>query len=519
MKNRTKLGAILPMMTAILAVAACNKNEAQPDPVQKIPYTVNVGSGDPATRATVDADNKTLRFAEGDKLYVTGVDISGVLDIQSGQGTASATFSGELTYRGAGSPADNLALDATLVSNQQESGVQVLINSTTKAVQVQYPDNAYCTSVNDAVQQYSCLTGTSTYASKSFSLTQQSAFLNFEITFADGTAAGETLPAVVSNNGAAICTANVTTVAESEKVVARFVLPLTKDVLRDATVKLGSKAVIAINTELVALDARVYNVKRTQQLKTIAEIQAEDLHKLIGADGKIYETQAIATKLGATAIARICYVGNDAETSDTYNHGLALALTDANNGEIATWCTLPDDFWVGGVTCLPNHYLSEDAALGDMAGLANTDELVTKNGTNVTVPSIQGGQETITKPHEHVAAMAARNFKYAASVDAGAHPTGTSAWFLPSAGQWKKMIYAAGLPSLDESGHYIALRELMGLHTEANSVYWTSTERIHNNGHCDYAWFHSFNYQGSFTYDFKIRGGSDNNYVRSALAF
>ncbi len=94
--------------------------------------------------------------------------------------------------------------------------------------------------------------------------------------------------------------------------------------------------------------------------------------------------------------------------------------------------------------------------------------------------------------------MAARNFKYSASADAGAHPAGTSAWFLPSAGQWKKMIYAAGLPSLDEAGHYIALRELMGLHTEANSVYWTSTERIHNNGHCDYAWYHSFSYQGSF---------------------
>ena len=70
-----------------------------------------------------------------------------------------------------------------------------------------------------------------------------------------------------------------------------------------------------------------------------------------------------------------------------------------------------------------------------------------------------------------------------------------------------------------KAGYHIALRELIGLHTEANSVYWTSTERIHNNGHCDYAWFHSFNYHGSFTYDFKIRGGNDNNYVRSALAF
>ena len=53
----------------------------------------------------------------------------------------------------------------------------------------------------------------------------------------------------------------------------------------------------------------------------------------ISADGKIYETQAAATKQGATTVARICYVGNDAETNETYNHGLALALTDANNGD------------------------------------------------------------------------------------------------------------------------------------------------------------------------------------------
>ena len=115
--------------------------------------------------------------------------------------------------------------------------------------------------------------------------------------------------------------------------------------------------------------------------------------------------------------------------------------------------------------------------------------------------------------------MAARNFKYASDVEAGTHPAGTSAWFLPSAGQWKKMIDVAGLPDLVGGDHYNELRDMMGLHSEDNTVYWTSTERIHNNGRCYDAWYFDFTYNGAFSYDYKERGGYRQNYVRSALAF
>ena len=236
----------------------------------------------------------------------------------------------------------------------------------------------------------------------------------------------------------------------------------------------------------------------------------------ISADGKIYETQAAATKQGATTVARICYVGNDAETNETYNHGLALALTDANNGEIAIWCPLSHWFWTDHL-CLNHHYLNKEDALRDMEGIANTDALVASNGKEETTSTLYDDQ--ITETHNHVAAMAARNFKYASDVEAGTHPTGTSAWFLPSAGQWKKMIDSAGLPELDEGGHYKALRDMMGLHSEIYSVYWTSTEYVHNNGECSSAWYFSFNGEGSFSSDNKNRGGYLDNYVRSALAF
>lgn len=62
-----------------------------------------------------------------------------------------------------------------------------------------------------------------------------------------------------------------------------------------------------------------------------------------------------------------------------------------------------------------------------MAGLANTDYLLNKN-----------------KWHNHSAASVARNYKYKKKAGNGAHPYGTSAWFLPSVGQWDKMVIAAG---------------------------------------------------------------------------
>ena len=236
-------------MTAALMVTSCSSDDVQdwPTPVTKtIPYTVTVRQG---TRATVDEDLSTLRFAEGDKLSISGTNISGVLDMTSGVGETTATFSGNLTYTGAGDPADDLSLTATLVSTQQ-SGTELT-----------YPTDAYCSTVNEAVQKYSKLTGTGTYGAKSFALSQGTAFLNFKITFDYGVTSGTTLLAVVTNDGTELSRANVTTTTENGKVVAKFVLPIAKDTqLSNAMVMMGiNGAFIADKT----LAGKVYNVNKT----------------------------------------------------------------------------------------------------------------------------------------------------------------------------------------------------------------------------------------------------------------
>lgn len=265
MKKNSFLWAALSMTAALVMTACSNDENANESPVQQstvktIPYSVTVNEG-ATTRATVDSDNKTLKFADGDKLYISGTDIQGVLDIQTGTGTASATFSGDLTYSGSGTPASDLSLTATLVSAQQTAGTEVSVDAA-GAVTVNYPTTAYCADVATAVQKYSNLTGTSTYSAKSFTLTQQTAFLNFEITVT-GSSSGTPLPADVISGGASIAKANVTTVTDNG-VKAKFVLPVAAGTeLNNATVKLGGIEIGSTIGDASLSSGKVYNVKRT----------------------------------------------------------------------------------------------------------------------------------------------------------------------------------------------------------------------------------------------------------------
>jgi hypothetical protein len=246
---------------------------------------------------------------------------------------------------------------------------------------------------------------------------------------------------------------------------------------------MGDKEAISFGASQT-LTGKVYNVKKTLAVagaKAVSEATAEDLGKVIGADGNIYADAAEATAAGTTAVALIAYVGAagtaDA-SSDTYK-GLALALKDA--GTDAYWCGQTS------ATCLGAQYNDYTLAVNEMAGIANTNALVS------------------TSPHSHThaypynygynAATLARNY------NSGTHPTGTSDWFLPSLGQWYKMITAAN--------GYENLRTNASLQSDN---YWSSTEYS-----ASQAWGYMFS-RGSLLYKDKFSPASG-CYVRSALAF
>ena len=344
MKKNSILWAALSM-TAALMMTACSSSDdsmteapVAPSTSKAIPYTVTVGGDEATTRATVDGDNKTLKFATGDKLYITGTDIQGVLNLQDGDEgkTTGATFSGELTYDGSGSPADNLELNATLVSAQQTVNTEFSVDAA-GAITVNYPTSAYCADVATAVQKYSRLTGTSTYGDKAFSLTQQTAFLNFVITFEDGTATDTELSAVVSNNSSDICTANVTTVTEDAKVVAKFVLPVASGTeLSSATVKMGDKAALTITD--ASLTGKVYNVKRTQL--AVCSYTAPTLV----SSTLTYNGSAQALVTGGSATNATIYYSTDGNSWNT------SVPTGTNAGNYTVYYKVePADGYTGGV--------------------------------------------------------------------------------------------------------------------------------------------------------------------------
>lgn len=279
MKTKKLLWAALSM-TAALMMTACSSDDndtteapVAPSTTKTIPYTVTVGGDKATTRATMDNDNKTLRFATGDKLYIWGENIKGVLDITDGVGsTDNATFSGELTYSGSGTPADNLELNATLVSAQQKKGEQIGIEKN-GYVHV-HLGGPYCSSVNDAVQQYSELRGTSTYGARAFTLTQQAAFLNFEITIGANYLDNQ-VEAEVYNDDAREGWGYVDLVTEGGVKKAKFVFPVSAGtVLSNATVMINGAGTLPFGTDGQELKAKVYNVKGSPKF-TLADAWEE----------------------------------------------------------------------------------------------------------------------------------------------------------------------------------------------------------------------------------------------------
>ena len=66
-------------------------------------------------------------------------------------------------------------------------------------------------------------------------------------------------------------------------------------------------------------------VKMTKGMKTLANATAEDIGRIVGADGRIYDTKAAAEAAGTQAVAMIAYF--DTEN----NNGMAIALSDEDS--------------------------------------------------------------------------------------------------------------------------------------------------------------------------------------------
>lgn len=258
----------LPIVCATMMLTACSNDDSSPQRAPQLEektifYTATVGDD---TRATVDSDNKTIKFATGDVLYISSPnreDLKGTLTMKSGAGTDHATFEGTLTYTGT-APTDDTNLSATLVGTSNV-GVQITDG---KATGINY-GTAICvadgsissSAVNEAVKKYSYLTGTNTFGAHSFTLTQHTAFLNFTIKV-PGTASGVSCAVSVAGVGGSTRTGSVTSETSGSDVVLKFVAPVATQTLSSASVMVKNQYGIPFGGT-TTLTAKVYNINKT----------------------------------------------------------------------------------------------------------------------------------------------------------------------------------------------------------------------------------------------------------------
>ena len=196
----------------------------------------------------------------------------------------------------------------------------------------------------------------------------------------------------------------------------------------------------------------------------LSSATVDDLGSVIDSDGKIYLNMTAATNASTTAVAKIVYVGSDNGEATPYNHGLALALSDASTG--CKWSTS-----TGNVhTYKADHSYS----FASESGLQYNDA---------------------THNSEFYPA-----FKAAITYSPAAPTVCCSSWFLASGYQWKQMIGATGLNNLGLTG---------------NAYYWSSTERTNGS-----AWIIStFDVDWGSWSSIDKDGDSGLSRVRACLAF
>ena len=161
-------------------------------------------------------------------------------------------------------------------------------------------------------------------------------------------------------------------------------------------------------------------VKRPEPVdgKSMKEVTADDLGKLIGLDGKVYPSILSAVASGTVASAVIVYVGS--ETAEgSFTHGLAMSMRDAvsSSGYTFKWKTSSGNY--------DNPQYSSDL---------HSSLEYKESGYSLT----KGRGES---PWEAFAAAKNNTIHDRYGITAAA-PEGTSGWFLPSIFQWQQAIHA-----------------------------------------------------------------------------
>lgn len=292
MKTKTIIRA-LSAMAALLLITACSDIDntiiEQPDGKDyiTIPFSATVSNAS-ETRAGLNG-SKQYVFETGDKLYVEGTGVYGYLTLKAedaGKRTG-ATFEGNLNV--SGTPTAELPLNAVLVSSTDA----LHTISGDKVTATTYPTTAIAATESEAVQKYSHFTGSATYSNPSFTLNQQSAFISFDVTLVDNTAASTAVDVSISNGGGVVRTGSTTTANVSGDIKAQFVaaFPGGSTTLSDASVTLGTRPAISFGGSTDLAVNKIYQVTKgyVDLSKLTSNYEAKNGDMLTGALGGYFK--------------------------------------------------------------------------------------------------------------------------------------------------------------------------------------------------------------------------------------
>lgn len=489
-----KTTKILSIAALALMMTACSNDDndlttPQPNPQSKgIPFTATISIGQSAaTRAlTEDAVNNKLvaTWTAGEKVALIHNDVVDEMTVSSVV-NGTATITGTIT----GNPANNDAVTIIYPSSA--------VDPTTKDIRANLlaaQDGTLTGTAGTSIsEKYDVRKGTgmlnvgataSLYGN--VSLTNQ--FAIFKLTL--GSPIDATHPLYVKDNMDAVLitvtpTATATTVYVAMPAGASTTYKFYAETADNRIVKSGAATIVAGQYYQTTLAVR-YPL-------AMASATADDLGSLLASNGNIYATGAAAAAAGTTAVAMIAYVGSETG-STTYNHGLAIALADANSGNKCAW--------------------SNNS--GELAGVVSTSS--TKTDHKTFLNGIGDTQTLITKYGDDYAAAKAKNYGVAA-------PTGTSGWFLPSSGQWLKFFEAAGV----DVANWDLLSKAPGGASDYTKVYNLIETAATGSSLKNYYWSSSeFSEGNAAVVGFSSSNGvcllsntktSANVYVRSFLAF
>lgn len=246
------------------------------------------------------------------------------------------------------------------------------------------------------------LSGTDLPASAT--LTNPLAICKFTLT--DGTS-----PITSSVNKLTICDCTNTYVVTPSSLSEIYVAmkPVSSGNIAFAANTTDSKTYFKTKTEATLAASKLYTNITVSMVNAANLITDPAKGQVIGDDGKNYADEAAATAAGANAVAKIVYVGSNNGEAAPYNHGLAIALSDANGNKPCKWST-------------------------------SKTKVHTYNTTSSSNFAIESGlQYNATHNSDTYPA-----FKAAIANNGTAAPTGCSSWFLASGYQWLEMIGAVG---------------------------------------------------------------------------